>query len=62
MYSDDKSLNVPFGVMSNKRVRISAVNKTGLNELRGLIEQGVIASTGKEIKRLVIPPDGPQLR
>lgn len=51
-----------YGVQSNNRTEISALNKTGLNKLRGLIEEGIIASTGKEIKRLVIPPDGPQLR
>ena len=59
--SDENNLHVQSGVQSNKHVRISAVNKTGLGELRALIEQGVMASTGREIKRLVIPPDGPQL-
>ena len=60
--SDKKSLVVKPGVQSSKRATISAVNKTGLGELRALIEEGVMASTGREIKRLIIPPDGPQLR
>ena len=41
---------------------ISAVNKTGLNELRAVVEKGIIASTGRQVKKLVFPPDGPQLR
>ncbi|CAH3168239.1 unnamed protein product [Porites lobata] len=58
---DEEPLHMQYGVQSNNRTQISALNKTGLNKLRGLIEEGIIASTGKEIKRLVIPPDGPQL-
>ena len=61
-FSDEEPLHMQYGVQSNNRTQISALNKTGLNKLRGLIEEGIIASTGKEIKRLVIPPDGPQLR
>ena len=59
--SDENNLHVQPGVQSNNHVRISAVNKTGLGDLRALIEEGVMASTRREIKRLVIPPDGPQL-
>ena len=61
-FSDEEPLHMQYGVQSNNRTQISALSKTGLNKLRGLIEEGIIASTGKEIKRLVIPPDGPQLR
>lgn len=60
--SDEKSLEVKSGVLSDKRVSISSVNKTGLSELRSMIEQGIMASTGRQIKTLVFPPDGPQLR
>lgn len=58
---DEEGLQVQSGVHSNRRARISALNKTGLSELRALIENGVMESTGREIKRLIIPPDGPQL-
>ena len=61
-FSDENSLEVKSGVLSDKRVSISSVNKIGLNELRSKIEQGIIASTGRQIKTLVFPPDGPQLR
>jgi len=60
--SDEESLKIPFGVHSNRRARISALNKTGMCELRALIEDGIIDSTGREIKIIVVPPDGPQLR
>ena len=60
--SDEKSLEVKSGVLSDKRVSISSVNKTDLDELRSKIEQGIMASTGRLIKTLVFPPDGPQLR
>lgn len=58
---DEESLKIPFGVHSNRRARISALNKTGMCELRALIEDGIIDSTGREIKIIVVPPDGPQL-
>ena len=61
-FSDEEPLHMQYGAQSNNRTQISASNKTGLNKLRGLIEEGIITSTGKEIRRLVIPPDGPQLR
>lgn len=58
---DEESLKIQFGVHSNRRARISALNKTGMCELRALIEDGIIDSTGREIKIIVVPPDGPQL-
>ncbi|KAJ7376458.1 hypothetical protein OS493_034445 [Desmophyllum pertusum] len=58
---DEKSLQERTGVLNNRRARISAVTKAGLNELRSMIEQGIISSTGRQIIKLVFPPDGPQL-
>lgn len=58
---DDKGLQVRSGVFSDRQTKISALNKTGLSELRAMIEKGIIASTGRQIKKLVFPPDGPQL-
>ena len=60
--SNDKNFQVRSGVLSDRRTKISAVNKTGLSELRVVVEKGIIASTGRQVKKLVFPPDGPQLR
>lgn len=58
---NDKNFQVRSGVLSDRRTKISAVNKTGLSELRAMVEKGIIASTGRQVKKLVFPPDGPQL-
>ena len=55
-------MSVSSGVLSEKWVKISAVENTGLDKLRHLIEEGVMASTGRRIRKLVIPPYGDQLR
>ncbi|EDO47840.1 predicted protein [Nematostella vectensis] len=47
--------------MHTCEVQISALHGMGLDLLRKHIEEGIMKSTGRMIKRVVIPPDGPQL-
>ena len=41
---------------------VSALHETGLDDLRHVIEDGLLKTTGRQIKTLTIPQDGPQLR
>ena len=43
-------------------VRVSALHATGIDELKAELERGVLTSTGREVRRLVLPADGPHLR
>ncbi|XP_031550326.1 putative GTP-binding protein 6 [Actinia tenebrosa] len=44
-----------------QEINISAVNGTGLDKLRKRIEEGIIKTTGRMVRKVVIPPGGPQL-
>ena len=41
---------------------ISALYETGLDDLRLVIEDSLLKTTGRQIKTIIIPQGGPQLR
>ena len=47
---------------SKLSIAVSALYGTGLDKLCHAIEEGVINATGREVQKLIVPPDGPQLQ
>ena len=41
---------------------VSALHETGLHVLWSAVEEALFRTTGRQIKTIIIPQDGPQLR
>ena len=47
---------------SESHFEVSALHQTGLDDLWRAVEEALFRTTGRHIKTIIIPQDGPQLR
>jgi hypothetical protein len=48
--------------INEERFVVSALHETGLDVLWSGVEEALFKTTGRQIKTIIIPQDGPQLR